>query len=84
MPFDELTCKVCVMDTSDPDIQFFGEKGCSNCHAMRASMGVDWFNDDSGSPKLQKIIAEIKEVGKANKYDSVLGLSGGLDSSYLA
>jgi N-acetyl sugar amidotransferase len=84
MSIEKIICKVCVMDTSDPDIQFFAEKGCSNCLAMRASMGLDWFIDDSGSPKLQKLIAEIKEVGKSNRYDSVLGLSGGLDSSYLA
>ena len=78
------TCEVCVMDTSDPDIRFFAEKGCSNCLAMRESMGSDWFNDESGSSKLERLIAEIKEGGKASEYDSVLGLSGGLDSSYLA
>lgn len=77
-------CQVCVMDTTDPEIVFYGEKGCNHCISMRSTLGIDWFLDDSGSSRLDEILAKIKYEGEAKEFDSILGLSGGVDSSYLA
>jgi N-acetyl sugar amidotransferase len=77
-------CKVCVMDTSDPEITFFGEKGCNHCIGMRLTLGLEWFIDESGESKLQEILGKIKKEGIGKEFDSILGLSGGADSSYLA
>lgn len=78
-------CTRCIMDnTSDPIITF-NEKGeCSYCtEAIRVKPKV-YFPDADGEKRLKKLLAEIKEAGKGKKYDCIMGLSGGLDSSYLA
>jgi N-acetyl sugar amidotransferase len=77
-------CEVCVMDTSDPEIVFFGERGCNHCIVMGSTLGKEWFNDDSGKSKLSDILEKIKSDGVGKEFDSILGLSGGVDSSYLA
>jgi N-acetyl sugar amidotransferase len=76
-------CAKTVMDTTDPDI-VFDEKGvCNYWHEFEA------FKKTLPSPEqrdhqLRETLQRIKEAGKGNKYDSVIGLSGGVDSSYLA
>lgn len=77
-------CLVCVMDTSDPEIEFFGEEGCNHCKKMLEAKWVDWFPQEKLHPKMQALIDKIKIEGKNKEYDCILGLSGGLDSSYLA
>jgi N-acetyl sugar amidotransferase len=72
------------MDMSDPLIEFYGDLGCNNCLPMKQSIGKTWFMDDSGLHLLEKLIAEIKSEGVGKKYDSIIGLSGGIDSTYLA
>lgn len=72
------------MDTSDPDIVFFGENGCNHCIGMNSSLGITWFNDMSGKKRLNEILNKIQEEGKGKQFDCILGLSGGADSSYLA
>lgn len=77
-------CNVCIMDTSDPEILFFGDLGCNHCISMKSTLGNDWFMDSKGEMKLMLMLKEIKDHGRGHKYDSILGLSGGADSSYLA
>lgn len=77
-------CLVCVMDTSDPEIEFFGEEGCNHCKKMLEAKWVDWFPQEKLHPEMQALIDKIKIKGKNKEYDCILGLSGGLDSSYLA
>lgn len=80
---DYRICVRCVMDTSDPNIQFDDEGVCNHCRRYELL--------ESGRAPLQqreqqlaRIIDEIKADGKSRDYDCVLGLSGGVDSSYLA
>jgi N-acetyl sugar amidotransferase len=75
-------CTNCVMDTSDPAITFDEQGVCNHCEGFRARK--DWFPGDSGQNKLQALIESIKAEGKGKEYDCILGLSGGVDSSYLA
>lgn len=71
-------CTRCVMDTSDHNIVFNKAGLCNHC--------IDWFrynNEKSTLKDINPIIAEIKSQ-KNQKYDCLLGLSGGVDSSYIA
>ena len=72
------------MDTSDPDIIFLGAEGCSNCSTMLFELKSNQESKNSSTENLAKIIDQIKRSSKNHGFDSVLGISGGLDSSYVA
>ena len=76
-------CGRCVMDTSDPGIKF-DEKGiCDHCRDFEEVVKPHWHADEQGREQLNSIISRIKEEGKQNEYDCLLGISGGVDSSYM-
>ncbi len=77
-------CRRCVMDTTDPEITFDAEGVCNHCRRFELEMKPHWKPTPEGARELQAIIAEIKERGRGKRYDCVIGLSGGVDSSYLA
>lgn len=77
-------CTYCVMDTSDPDITFDENGRCNHCRDFGALLGTQWFPNAEGARRLERMIDRIKKEGRGKQYDSVLGLSGGVDSSYLA
>ncbi len=77
-------CTNCIMDTSDPEIEFDENGVCNHCRRFENELKQRWFPNDEGKNKLDAIIKKIKEDGKKNEYDCVIGLSGGVDSSYLA
>lgn len=84
MTTDYKMCSNCVMDTSDSEI-FFDDKGvCNHCHGFYERTSKDWFPNDEGKLRLDEIVNRIKQQNKHKKYDCILGLSGGVDSSYLA
>lgn len=76
-------CKNCVMDTTDPDITFDGNGICNKCTEFYNKILPDWNYGLGKENELNKIIDNIKRSGKGKTYDCILGLSGGLDSSYL-
>lgn len=73
-------CDVCVMDTTDPDIKFFGKCGCSNCISARKR----YRKTKERSKNLKELVSRIHKDGIGKKYDCVIGMSGGVDSSYVA
>lgn len=76
-------CNCCVMDTSD-DLITFDENGiCMRCNEYKTRILPSWNYGNGHEEELQKLIADIKKKGKNKKYDSILGLSGGLDSTYM-
>ena len=77
-------CTRCVMDTSDPEITFDDQGVCTHCHNFENITKKNWFPNEEGTFKLEAIIEQIKSEGKRQQYDCILGLSGGVDSSYLA
>jgi tRNA(Ile)-lysidine synthase TilS/MesJ len=77
-------CTETVMDTSDPDITFDKNGVCNHAHRARSRIENECFRDSRGESILENIATKIKESGKGKKYDCVLGLSGGADSSYVA
>ncbi|MDS1140046.1 N-acetyl sugar amidotransferase [Pusillimonas sp. SM2304] len=77
-------CVRCVMDTSDSEI-VFDEKGvCSHCHQFDDETSKRWFPNVEGQTRLSEAFDRIKKDGLNNDYDCIIGLSGGIDSSYLA
>lgn len=79
---DEVTCTHCVLSTKDDRYITFDENGvCNHClDFLERSKKVM-----SGEPlKFSDVIAEIKKAGAGKKFDSIIGVSGGIDSTYLA
>lgn len=78
-------CTRCVMDNSSDEKIVFNEKGeCNYCTEAFANINKVYFPNEKGKEKLNNLINKIKRYGKNKKYDCIMGLSGGLDSSYLA
>lgn len=76
-------CNSCVMDTSDKTLTFDENGVCSRCNEYNKRI-LKWWNHGFGhEEELNKILNEVKKSGEGKKYDCILGLSGGLDSSYL-
>lgn len=78
-----MICTNCVMDTSDSAIQFDAEGVCDHCRSFWKDVAPNWHPDESGKEVFRKLVEEIRASGKGNPFDSIIGLSGGLDSSYL-
>ena len=77
-------CKRCVMDTSDPGI-FFDEKGnCNHCVDFLSKYKEGVYQGEESDKKLEIIVNKIKKTKGKKKYDCLVGLSGGIDSSYVA
>jgi len=76
-------CTNCVMDTTDSKISF-DEKGvCDHCNTYYKDILPHWHTDERGEKALWNIINKIKEEGKGKDFDCIMGMSGGIDSSYL-
>lgn len=77
-------CINCVMDSTDPTI-FFDDKGmCDYCHNYYDVIRPNWHPNEKGRAEIMKVIDKVKKEGKGKDYDCMIGISGGLDSSYLA
>ena len=77
-------CKKCVMDTTVPDITFDEEGICNYCRDYFVKARRLSVKGGKAKVTLQRIVKKMKENGKNNKYDCLLGVSGGTDSSYVA
>lgn len=76
-------CTNCIMDTSDSKI-VFDEKGvCDHCNDFYTNVKPNWNTDEKGRFDMQDIVAKIKKEGQSKDFDCILGMSGGVDSSYL-
>ncbi|MCB9233796.1 MAG: hypothetical protein H6581_19220 [Bacteroidia bacterium] len=75
-------CTRCIQDSSVPGISF-DEKGECNYCSFHDRMCEHFPNDERGAQALQKMVDRIKKAGKGRKYDCVIGVSGGRDSSFL-
>lgn len=77
-------CTRCVMDTTDPDIVFDEAGVCSHCLKFDQTTRNYWHPDANGARLWATKMNEIRAAGKGKEYDCIIGLSGGVDSSYLA
>lgn len=76
-------CKHCVMDTTDTSLVLDGNGVCDRCHDYEERI-LPWWNHGKGHEnELNKLISDIRKSGIGKEYDCLLGLSGGLDSSFM-
>jgi N-acetyl sugar amidotransferase len=76
-------CTNCVMDTSDSKIVLNAEGVCDHCLDFYQNVKPNWHTDEKGRAQLEAYVQKIKEEGKGKDFDCILGMSGGVDSSYL-
>lgn len=72
------------MDTSDPEIEFDDSGICNHCIKYETERNKRMVDSSEREIKLNKIIQDIKSKGKKNEYDCLIGVSGGVDSTYVA
>jgi N-acetyl sugar amidotransferase len=71
------------MDTSDPVIVFDSQGICDHCNDFINNVEPQWVQGEEGKAELATIVEKIKRSGQGKDFDCILGLSGGLDSSYM-
>lgn len=76
-------CSNCVMDTTDSKIIFDDSGVCDHCNTYYKDILPNWHTDEKGDKALKEIIKKIKKEGKGKDFDCLMGMSGGIDSSYL-
>jgi N-acetyl sugar amidotransferase len=76
-------CVNCVMDTTDSQIVFDAQGVCDHCRNFYAEILPNWHTDDRGRAELLRIVDRIKKEGEGRDFDCIIGMSGGIDSSYL-
>lgn len=76
-------CTNCVMDTTDAAITFDENGVCDHCRNYYTKILPNWHPDDQGFSELMKTVEQIKAAGKGKDFDCIIGMSGGIDSSYL-
>jgi len=76
-------CTTCVMDISDPEITFNEAGVCNHCLNFENTK-KNWFPNKEGQKKLEAYLSQIKKSCQNQEYDCIIGLSGGIDSTYLA
>jgi N-acetyl sugar amidotransferase len=72
------------MDTTDPVIVFDIHGQCEYCRNYNDQIKSSWDTNAKGATALAKISSSISDDGKGKDFDCIIGLSGGLDSSYAA
>ncbi len=78
------TCTRCIMDTTDPDITFDAAGVCNHCHRYDVVVRERVIPSAERPARLSALVAEIKAASKGRDYDCVIGVSGGVDSTYVA
>jgi N-acetyl sugar amidotransferase len=82
---DYRQCALTVMDNiADPGIRFDENGICNYYHEYKAAAAASVVEGEAGEKKIQELVASIKQAGKGKKYDCLIGLSGGVDSTYVA
>jgi len=76
-------CTQCVMDTTDSAITFDTRGVCDHCITFRTKVQPNWHTDERGERELRALVQAIKASGQGKDFDCIIGMSGGIDSSYL-
>jgi len=76
-------CSVCIYGSEVPSI-FFDQAGvCNYCHQVRELIETYGTGQTKGEKAFESLLAEIRKKGRKKRYDCIIGVSGGTDSSYL-
>lgn len=79
---NKFICTRCIYDELVPNISFDDEGICNYCRQID-SLEAEYPTGAEGAARLQKMVDDMKAAGRGKKYDAVIGVSGGCDSSYL-
>jgi N-acetyl sugar amidotransferase len=71
------------MDTTDSRIIFEENGMCDHCNDFYQNVKPNWHTDERGRKEIESIVEKIREAGKGKDFDCLLGMSGGVDSSYM-
>src|SRR5882724_1537223 len=77
-------CTRCIMDTTDPDIVFDANGFCNHCTAYLGRQAVYNLPPEERARQLAAVVEEMKRRGHGKDYDCIIGVSGGVDSSFVA
>jgi N-acetyl sugar amidotransferase len=72
------------MDTSDSNITFDARGWCDYCNNFHNNILPHWHTDERGEREIMRQAEQVKRDGRGREHDCLLGISGGVDSSYLA
>lgn len=72
------------MDTSDRDIRFDEHGVCNHCHEYDRRANAELLPPAQAKAALEQVVDEIKRAGRSKKYDCIIGVSGGVDSTMVA
>ena len=76
-------CNRCVMDTTDSNISFNSDGVCDHCITFDNTISPYWDNSGRRENEFEKVAKNIRASGKGKDFDCIIGMSGGVDSSYL-
>lgn len=76
-------CSNCVMDTTDSKIQFDENRVCDHCNTYYQDIEPVWNYGKGREEELKELVGKIKKEGDGKDFDCLMGMSGGIDSSYL-
>ena len=76
-------CSNCIMDTSDSNITFDARGWCDYCNNYHSNILPNWHPDEQGAREIGQIVQRIKRDGEGRAHDCIIGISGGVDSSYV-
>ena len=76
-------CSNCIMDTSDSGIVFDERGWCDYCNNYHRNILPNWHTDERGEREIMAVVERMKRDGKGRDHDCLIGLSGGVDSSYV-
>lgn len=78
-------CSVSVMDNiADPDIRFDEDGACHYLEEYRQKEAAGLLRGEDAGRELERTVSLIRKAGRGRKYDCIMGLSGGVDSTYVA
>jgi tRNA(Ile)-lysidine synthase TilS/MesJ len=71
------------MDTTDARIAFTSSGVCDHCITFDSQVIPKWHTDERGERRLNALVNRIRASGQGKPFDCIIGMSGGIDSSYL-
>jgi aminotransferase len=77
-------CTFCVMTEAAEGVVIGPDGQCNCCKDALARMPSEWWPDEQGDRKMTALVNQLKSEGLGKRYDALVGLSGGIDSAYLA
>ncbi|MGH7526465.1 MAG: N-acetyl sugar amidotransferase [Gemmatimonadales bacterium] len=81
---DYQVCSRCIMDTSDPDIIFDAQGRCNHCERALELIATRMPAYKTGAYQLERVAEQIRVAGRGRPYDCIVGVSGGVDSTFVA